>query len=698
MECREHLHGSQESLPTTATMSAQPTAQPIKGRYILRDELGRGGFGVVYLAEDRELFQRRVVIKVLLHNPEHTAYSQKKFIEERAALALIDHPGVVGVLDAGEMPDGRPFLVLQYVDGDTLAKHIPAGGMPFPDAANCLVQIGSALSAAHEKGICHRDLKPDNVMLQRIADDEVLVKVIDFGIARLFAPEHQSIKSTLVAGTFPYMAPEQSVGESGPESDIFSLGVIAWQMLTGQVRGQLIEIAAKGWTDDIKRFRTSIPDGVRNLILSALAANPSERPKNAKQFTSALARALTATEQPAAPTQPSAGDEARLAHVLVVDVIDATGLLAEKQRWVMARLQEAVRSTVEFQRGRAKDQLLTIPSANGIALVFFTTPEAPAACALELFNILRNETGFKVRMGIHSDSVYVTQDMNGNADVSRALLLRAERIVGCGGPNHILISDSVAQVLRGLSRWNVRIHDAGLCRTKEGKLHLWNLYDPQSGNSARPPATASRDARPWVAAVILAGALGGGLYYRRSAQPPTVVTNAPAARQLSYSIRVRDLRGNVRAYDREMLFPPGYAVQLVVHATAGGYLYLFNEGPDGWVWLYPDTVSNSGSALINNGTSAELPFFTLDKDSGPEKIHMLWSAEALPRLENLKTGVFARVKREGVTGSALGSADAVQVQELISSGTQATTAQSRNATALIAPGKLLVKTITLEHM
>ena len=129
-------------------------------RYQVVRELGRGGMGIVFQAHDEHLLNRPVVIKVLqdnlLDNPEHGDWVRKKFAEERAALALIDHPGVVGVLDTGTTPDGKPFLVIQFVDGTTLRHEIGSKPMDFAHAAAVLKQLGSALSAAHDRGICHR--------------------------------------------------------------------------------------------------------------------------------------------------------------------------------------------------------------------------------------------------------------------------------------------------------------------------------------------------------------------------------------------------------------------------------------------------------------------------------------------------------------------------------------------------------------
>src|SRR5262249_16396807 len=170
-------------------------------RYLVERELGQGGIGAVYLARDQRVLSRRVVIKVLLDKSQGNPYLQRKFREEMAALALIDHPGVIGVFDLGTTPDGKAFLVIQYVDGVNLRQLIRFPDMEFARAANILRQMGEALNSAHEKGIFHRDLKPENIMVQKLSGKEY-VKLIDFGVASIQnSPFAQSQGKTSIAGT-----------------------------------------------------------------------------------------------------------------------------------------------------------------------------------------------------------------------------------------------------------------------------------------------------------------------------------------------------------------------------------------------------------------------------------------------------------------------------------------------------------------
>ncbi len=207
----------------------------IKGRYLIERELGRGGVGVVYLARDQQLHSKQVVIKALQDKSYQNAWFLKKFHQEIEALSRLDHPGIVTVSDAGEMPDGKPFYVMQYVEGTTLRSYLKPEGMEPQRAAQIIQQVGQALSAAHARGILHLDLKPSNIMVQDSEEGEVRARLIDFGVAKIRDPQFTGeSEKTGLGGTLDYMAPEQIKGMPAASSDIFALGVIAYEMLTGR--------------------------------------------------------------------------------------------------------------------------------------------------------------------------------------------------------------------------------------------------------------------------------------------------------------------------------------------------------------------------------------------------------------------------------------------------------------------------------
>ncbi len=275
----------------------------LKERYLIEGELGRGGIGVVYLARDTRLLQRRVVIKVLLQDMEdtsHTAWFRRKFEQEIEALVRLDHPGIVGALDTGAMPDGKLFLVMQFVEGATLRSLMKGETMSFARIAKFMRQIGAALSAAHDKGVIHRDLKPENIMAQTLSDGEELIKLIDFGIATVKDSQITTFaERTKVAGAVPYMSPEQLCGLPEISSDIWAMGVIAYELVTGRLpfsavaMAPLYEMQRTGPENKPSSIRGDLPAAAERAILKGLAFNPHERFARAKDFGNELAQALT---------------------------------------------------------------------------------------------------------------------------------------------------------------------------------------------------------------------------------------------------------------------------------------------------------------------------------------------------------------------------------------------------------------------
>jgi len=291
---------SSDSAKKSASTTENLIGMTIDNKYLVERVLGHGGMGKVYLARDLTLHNRAVVIKVLLEASVTDDYVVRKFRQEVEALSRIDHPGVVNVLGAGELPDGKPYIVMQYVNGVTLRSQIPVEGMDLERAAVILKQIGAALEHVHEQKIFHRDLKPDNIMLQSLKGEEH-VKVVDFGIAKVkdsvVAP---STVDKVPVGTVLYMSPEQLRGGERitAASDIYSMGVIAYEILTGRrpfnpvSAPQLLEMHREGIRVKPIDLRASVSTEAQAIILRALAFERTARYQSAAEFGNTLARAL----------------------------------------------------------------------------------------------------------------------------------------------------------------------------------------------------------------------------------------------------------------------------------------------------------------------------------------------------------------------------------------------------------------------
>ena len=202
----------------------------LSGRYRLASKLGSGGMSTVYLAQD-EVLDRPVAVKLLHREISEEADQLERFRREARAAARLSHPNLVSVIDAGE-DEGRPYIVFEYVEGETLKRRIQhEGGLPVDEAVAYAIEIGRGLIAAHGRKLVHRDVKPQNVLI----DPDGRAKVTDFGIARSL--EAKGLTATgRVLGTTDYVSPEQAMGEDVDErSDVYSLGIVLYEMLTGDV-------------------------------------------------------------------------------------------------------------------------------------------------------------------------------------------------------------------------------------------------------------------------------------------------------------------------------------------------------------------------------------------------------------------------------------------------------------------------------
>src|SRR5262245_25974784 len=229
---RQRLHAALD-LPgdTRPEHVAKPAALPVIDGYELGELLGRGGMGLVFKARQKAL-KRPVALKIVVSGAHAGAQERARFRTEAEAVARLQHPGIVQVYEVGEQA-GCPFLALEFVSGGSLADQLDGTPMPPRRAAQLLLDLARAVQHAHEQGIVHRDLKPANVLLTEAG----VAKVADFGLAKLLDAEEGHTHSGVVLGSPSYMAPEQAEGKVraiGPATDVYALGAILYECLTGR--------------------------------------------------------------------------------------------------------------------------------------------------------------------------------------------------------------------------------------------------------------------------------------------------------------------------------------------------------------------------------------------------------------------------------------------------------------------------------
>ncbi|MFO0577762.1 MAG: protein kinase [Polyangia bacterium] len=324
--CKSSFTGGEQFCPRDGTpLRAELPDDPLagrvlSGRYRLIEVIGRGGMGAVYRAH-HILMDKPVAVKVLRHELASDTQAVARFHREARSASRLDHEHIIRVTDFGQTDDGLLFLVMELLDGENLAQVLRRGPLPWRRAATIMRDIALGLAHAHEQGVIHRDLKPENVVLVRRSRARQLIKVLDFGLAKLMhrpgaasgqaggderAPEpvpeddpaRQSLTRTgVVFGTPEYMSPEQAEGRSpSPQTDLYALGVVCFQMVTGQtpfVAPTFLLLIAKTVSEPPPRPSrlnpdAELPEELESLILRCLAKSPDDRPGSAEELADEL--------------------------------------------------------------------------------------------------------------------------------------------------------------------------------------------------------------------------------------------------------------------------------------------------------------------------------------------------------------------------------------------------------------------------
>ena len=274
---------------------AKPAPLPVIDGYEIGELLGRGGMGLVFRARQKVL-KRQVALKIVVSGAHAGAAERTRFRTEAEAVARLYHPGIVQIYEVGEQA-GCPYLALEFVSGGSLAQQLDGGPMPPRRAAQLIRDLAGAVQHAHEQGIIHRDLKPANVLLTETG----VAKIADFGIAKLIDVEQSLTQTGVVLGSPSYMAPEQAAGKVrviGPATDIYALGAILYELLTGRppfLGASMLETLDQVRTHDPappQTLQPKVPEDLATICLKCLEKQPADRYSSAAALAHDLDRFL----------------------------------------------------------------------------------------------------------------------------------------------------------------------------------------------------------------------------------------------------------------------------------------------------------------------------------------------------------------------------------------------------------------------
>lgn len=296
----------QQAVPTQALDTL--IGSVIDGRYRVEERIGEGGMGVVYRAT-HVVLRKPFALKVIRADQATDANIVQRFVREARAASGIGHPNIVNINDFGTTADGSLYLAMEFLDGMTLADAMKSGPIPYARALEIFTQIAGALEAAHAQGIVHRDLKPENVFLMREAGQHEFVKVLDFGIAKVKNAAAKLTSTGMVFGTPHYLSPEQAAGQPvDHRSDIYSLGVIMYQVLAGQLpftAESLMALMTKHMFEPAPSLREAghaVPSALDAIVGRCLQKKPELRHGSMRELDSDLRRVqLSPVSEPRPP-------------------------------------------------------------------------------------------------------------------------------------------------------------------------------------------------------------------------------------------------------------------------------------------------------------------------------------------------------------------------------------------------------------
>jgi serine/threonine-protein kinase len=412
----------------------------IAGRYRLEARIGEGGMGIVYRAR-HVLIDRVVAVKLIRPDLRGETHLRAWMLREARAANRVDHAHIIDIHDIGETDDGELYLVMEYLVGTPLSSELARGPMPLNRAVDVIEQMGAALSRAHDLGVVHRDLKSDNILLTHRGGRKDFVKILDFGLAAL-AHDPRLAPKGAVFGTPEYMSPEQARGEqAGPHSDLYALGVLFFEMLTGQLpfrssdRDTLLEMQRTAPAPRPTSIKKECHPAAERIVLKLLEKDPRKRYRDGHHLLEelkALQRSLPSTSWEKEGAPPPGGDSAPAAPLPppapktpgVVEWAGRSGLFAR----MVARAYPSANSPPEVSQALAA---LWEVSAKANGLEGEVASHTRKLEALERRGrALRAEIGRKVEELAHEESRVLREASayGEEEEAARRELVRAEQI------------------------------------------------------------------------------------------------------------------------------------------------------------------------------------------------------------------------------------------------------------------------------
>lgn len=418
------------------------------GNYVIEDTCSSGGFGTLYRARHC-LLPRAAAIKVLRYDLSHDPKMLVRFEREARALASLRHPNVVDVYDLGDLPDGRPYIVMQWIDGCNLHEHLDRhGALTLDRALDALAALGSALSAAHEAGVIHRDVKAANVIGLQGGDLRTL-KLVDFGIAKLQQATHADGLVTSVGvrmGTPETMAPEQILGREVDERvDVYALGLLFFQLLTGHLPFErsdsidLEELHLHGVRPNISAL-VPVPKALDQVLRKALAADPTARYRS-------VAELVHAAHGAAAQAAPAQGRGVAIRVQVVATHCELDDRTWEEVETIMAtarRSCEAAGLAVGLETADMLIAVALLPEQRS-AEQALTRLALRSAVALQ-HELSRLGASARSVVSVHADEIAVAENA-ADLDAFHGPLLDVLRWHVKPGPRGVLVSASIASCL-----------------------------------------------------------------------------------------------------------------------------------------------------------------------------------------------------------------------------------------------------------